>query len=656
MASLEGGSPLSTEQSISSPTIPDAEENTVKTGTSFDKPCSSSQYTSKDYVAASLLIEYSSQAASQYDHTEASPATSAGSNYSSDRMYSGNSFQPITSNLNSFYEPYIPQVATVSSVDSRHLQYSIAKNWNADSGMVMAQPCEASPCIDRSADAQPIECISHSGSCLAKNSSKSVNFDSSKPKKSLTMGSKSSVDKALRKRSLPETTDTKADISQGCNSSSGPLSRLCNKSRSSEDPTYCSAVSERLWCTDTRNTELEETNDLGLSTSSPVSPLYQQSAIVRPVPISLCRNDTRQFDAVSSPLFISNAHIVVQSPLQASPSSATSELTQCSYPSSPASSFLHLSQQLVSREPPFLQNSPNSSQPSLLIRPSFGGLQFPLVSYPSPMSANSSQSYTAYKHELPWNECANANADSSEIGSSQPNVKTELCPPIYSQEKATLESSDISASKRISTTKRPADSTIDSGERKRVLHLQAEQSRRSALKMGFELLEDLVCDSLSKNAKPTNALVLARAVDQIRTLKADCTSNESIISLMKAEIDKISEKIASYQSHLNASHGSAKITPFNEMVDNCFKLQLQKEWKLWPLYLLFQHLTETFNSEVNGQNVDELLTSAQEWAQKHCTRNAIRPVLSNLLVQLATDTPIFSDPQAFKLYVKKKIS
>jgi hypothetical protein len=49
----------------------------------------------------------------------------------------------------------------------------------------------------------------------------------------------------------------------------------------------------------------------------------------------------------------------------------------------------------------------------------------------------------------------------------------------------------------------------DPAERKKQLHLQAEQSRREALKEGFQQLISLLPNLQQANVKQTNATVLA---------------------------------------------------------------------------------------------------------------------------------------------------
>ncbi|GMT37258.1 hypothetical protein PFISCL1PPCAC_28555, partial [Pristionchus fissidentatus] len=99
----------------------------------------------------------------------------------------------------------------------------------------------------------------------------------------------------------------------------------------------------------------------------------------------------------------------------------------------------------------------------------------------------------------------------------------------------------------------PADSTLHPTERKRILHLHAEQSRRMALKDGFDQLMEIVPDVHSGGVKPTNAVVLAKAADHIKNLLAQRDDKTKRVADMKETIRSLNERISSLQSSLPSS-------------------------------------------------------------------------------------------------------
>uniref|UniRef100_A0A915Q5P3 BHLH domain-containing protein n=1 Tax=Setaria digitata TaxID=48799 RepID=A0A915Q5P3_9BILA len=89
-----------------------------------------------------------------------------------------------------------------------------------------------------------------------------------------------------------------------------------------------------------------------------------------------------------------------------------------------------------------------------------------------------------------------------------------------------------------------ADSTIEPVERKRILHLNAEQNRRCALKDGFEQLLNSLPNLYSCGTKPTNAVVLTRAAERMRQLKANIAEDEGKKKQLKQHIQRLNDKIA----------------------------------------------------------------------------------------------------------------
>ncbi|EJD73734.1 CBR-MML-1 protein [Loa loa] len=105
-----------------------------------------------------------------------------------------------------------------------------------------------------------------------------------------------------------------------------------------------------------------------------------------------------------------------------------------------------------------------------------------------------------------------------------------------------------------------ADSTIEPVERKRILHLNAEQNRRCALKDGFEQLLNSLPNLYGCGTKPTNAVVLTRAAVRIRQLKAEITLDEGKANQLKQNIQRLNDKIASLQASLPSSSRTATST------------------------------------------------------------------------------------------------
>ena len=90
----------------------------------------------------------------------------------------------------------------------------------------------------------------------------------------------------------------------------------------------------------------------------------------------------------------------------------------------------------------------------------------------------------------------------------------------------------------------PADSTLHPEERKRILHLNAEKNRRSALKEGFECLVTAIPMVEQAGVKCTNAVVLNRAAQHIKGLCSEQEQQQRQIKAFRDKITNMNERIA----------------------------------------------------------------------------------------------------------------
>ncbi|KAE9419624.1 hypothetical protein Angca_005076, partial [Angiostrongylus cantonensis] len=130
------------------------------------------------------------------------------------------------------------------------------------------------------------------------------------------------------------------------------------------------------------------------------------------------------------------------------------------------------------------------------------------------------------------------------------------------------------------------DSTLHPEERKRILHLHAEQNRRSALKDGFDMLMDMIPDLHSGGVKPTNAVVLAKGAEYIRHLTALKNEQSSQKVALIEKIAKLNQRIGALQSNLPSSSGvtSTKLEPraaLEAFYDRYIKESSRKDYRFW---------------------------------------------------------------------------
>ncbi|CAI2348957.1 unnamed protein product [Caenorhabditis sp. 36 PRJEB53466] len=222
----------------------------------------------------------------------------------------------------------------------------------------------------------------------------------------------------------------------------------------------------------------------------------------------------------------------------------------------------------------------------------------------------------------------------------------------------------MSAPSSVKSMRRQApDSTLHPEERKRILHLHAEQNRRSALKDGFDQLMDIIPDLYSGGVKPTNAVVLAKAADHIRRLQGDKWEKTQKIDEAKSKIEKLNQRIASLQSNLpqsSAPSSSSQVdskTSLETFFDRYVKDGTKKDWRFWVMCQMLKPLcvtqTNSYASSVAGDSSsrNEVAATCSDWLNKNWKATELRPLASTLLVSLATNSSILAEPETLPDYV-----
>ncbi|KAF1760794.1 hypothetical protein GCK72_009044 [Caenorhabditis remanei] len=226
-----------------------------------------------------------------------------------------------------------------------------------------------------------------------------------------------------------------------------------------------------------------------------------------------------------------------------------------------------------------------------------------------------------------------------EIPSRQSSISTDL------REVTKEEPLPMSAPSSVKSMRRQApDSTLHPEERKRILHLHAEQNRRSALKDGFDQLMDIIPDLYSGGVKPTNAVVLAKAADHIRRLQNEKSDKADKIKEAKAKIEKLNQRISSIQTNLPQSSAPSTSTQIDSKTsletffDRYMKEGAKKDWRFWVMSQMLKPICVTqsnsFAATVAGDSSsrNEVAASCSDWINKNWKATELRPLASTLLV------------------------
>ncbi|CAJ0942493.1 unnamed protein product, partial [Mesorhabditis belari] len=254
----------------------------------------------------------------------------------------------------------------------------------------------------------------------------------------------------------------------------------------------------------------------------------------------------------------------------------------------------------------------------------------------------------SHNDEKNWNQMMQA------PGSIESNQSNEMLEPKHDIE--------MPKERTKSNKMEPADSTLNPSERKRILHLHAEQNRRCALKDGFDQLTELIPDLYSGGVKPTNAVVLAKAAEYIKGLNTQKETTAQRKSVLQNRIETLNAKIALLQTSLpsaSASTGSASVdstTQLMQFVERYTRERSREQFNFWLLVKLLEPMLHSFASRLHQDPGDrnEISHTAALWFCEEWKVQKLRPLASNLLVYLATNTSILTDPTALENHVREK--
>ncbi|KAI1724669.1 protein WBSCR14 like protein [Ditylenchus destructor] len=213
----------------------------------------------------------------------------------------------------------------------------------------------------------------------------------------------------------------------------------------------------------------------------------------------------------------------------------------------------------------------------------------------------------------------------------------------------------------------PADSTLHPEERKRILHLHAEKNRRCALKDGFEMLVDAIPVVEEAGVKSTNAVVLNRAAQHIRSLKDQSEQRIEEVDELRDKIAQMNDKIALIQSNLPSSSRRDAPTASNtpsmrsqvlQSYERFSRERSKHDYRFWLMSEIFKPIAQSYadNIHTDPSEREQVLISAREWLNKSWNSATLRPIASETLVRVATKSGAFTDETALPKYIMNEIA
>lgn len=326
-------------------------------GPSSSSTSSRVNYTSKDYADASLLVDYSKRAAaSGANATPVLPsprsARRSGNVLPQQMGYQNESGYPVgpcyPSTPGSLCEPYVPQLATIDTIRSQQVQYTVAKTWHEDAPPVItlthAHDQSQQPNRRRMSDNEirsNMKFRNDQHQQLVQQSS--LNFDASTKQSAMNFDSSAKqcrnapITESLLKINNPKSRrpPKKKDLNDVKILPNANQTKTTDRSsRSSTSNCETVVVGKHLEINSTPSFHFSQPSGISVNcdniTNEPLlsynSTSSQNSNVLRPIPISFGRTDQSAFSPLSpTGSFAHNTN--VQSPMQQqqrSPSSTAS--------------------------------------------------------------------------------------------------------------------------------------------------------------------------------------------------------------------------------------------------------------------------------------------------------------------------------------------
>jgi MAX-like protein X len=309
---------------------------------------------------------------------------------------------------------------------------------------------------------------------------------------------------------------------------------------------------------------------------------------------------------------------------------------------------------------PSFQNLRTESQPSAQIFKSASTGDTPI---------NSAPPTTQYPQR--YSSRAQKRVSSNISTRSSPNytqvASTSSSDAILSDSETNDKSDDIPKRKRRATSRAEVDDSLHPEERKRILHLNAEKNRRNALKDGFDMLTTVIPAIEEAGIKPTNAVVLNRAAQYIRSLRTESERRKDDLVNLKERIEKMNAKIAMLQSNLpstcrsqtSSSSNNANMTnQIEQSFDRHVRNQSRLNYRYWLMAHTMRPLIQSYAKSVHSDSSDKqkVIASVQKWLNENWTVASLRPLASQMLIYLATEGNLLKNSSSLPEHVMKEIN
>ncbi|XP_046578992.1 carbohydrate-responsive element-binding protein-like isoform X1 [Haliotis rubra] len=200
------------------------------------------------------------------------------------------------------------------------------------------------------------------------------------------------------------------------------------------------------------------------------------------------------------------------------------------------------------------------------------------------------------------------------------------------------------------STPKPQDESKEENlvpRHKRPAHKRAEVKRRGKIKTNLDDLRDLLPPI--HNQRKSESLILSRAADHCRQLKAERARVEEEKSKLRAEITALTAEIDSFQKDLPAMGLKADgCIVKTKSMDNMYKEYIEDRtrgnWKFWIFSFMMRPLFETYTTGVSTSTIESFLSSVRQWTDDTLGLANLRSVITRGVLRVSKETSILTKP------------
>ncbi|PVD28018.1 hypothetical protein C0Q70_10598 [Pomacea canaliculata] len=193
---------------------------------------------------------------------------------------------------------------------------------------------------------------------------------------------------------------------------------------------------------------------------------------------------------------------------------------------------------------------------------------------------------------------------------------------------------------------------------KRPSHKRAELKRRDKIKTRLEDLKIQV-PSLADKGKMSESIILTKAAEYCRHLKADRERYTTEAGSLRREIESLSREIHSFQERLPAA-GLKVEEPdrisLDQMYNDYVASRVKTNWKFWIFSFLVRPLFDSFKTLVSTNDSKSFLATLGDWTINRASLSNLRKIMLESVLRISKETRIMTAPEELPMEALASLS